>query len=183
MQVLRKHHSQLFTLLGKTSGRDTDKFRRILEAGHGLEECFGFKVLDGEASLSAALLPLYVSLSLIPCDVFISDLTTAFWCALPTDAACVMELRAVSDFIPSGDHEVVVCEVVRYKNGSQRAGDGLAMSVPSPEPTPHPKGQASTSERQELATAGFSPSAFADVDAEAAEVLYTADLRREGFMQ
>jgi hypothetical protein len=57
------------------------------------------------------------------------------------------------------------------------------MSVPSPSPTPHPKGQASTSERQELATAGFSPSAFADVDAEAAEVLYTADLRREGFMQ
>jgi flavin reductase (DIM6/NTAB) family NADH-FMN oxidoreductase RutF len=31
------------------------------------------------------------------------------------DAAGVMELKVVSDFIPAGDHEVVICDVVNWK--------------------------------------------------------------------
>ncbi|KAG1662946.1 hypothetical protein FOA52_006699 [Chlamydomonas sp. UWO 241] len=34
-----------------------------------------------------------------------------------SDAACAMELQAMSDFIPCGDHEVVICDVVGYENG------------------------------------------------------------------
>ena len=36
--------------------------------------------------------------------------------SLYTDAACVMELRAASGFTPCGDHEVVICDVVAYRN-------------------------------------------------------------------
>lgn len=35
--------------------------------------------------------------------------------ATTTDALGVMQLRVVSDFIPAGDHEVVVCDVVAWK--------------------------------------------------------------------
>lgn len=31
------------------------------------------------------------------------------------DAAGIMELKVVSDFIPAGDHEVVICDVVNWK--------------------------------------------------------------------
>lgn len=32
------------------------------------------------------------------------------------DAASVMELEVVSDFMPCGDHEVVLCRVARWEN-------------------------------------------------------------------
>ncbi|KAG2482795.1 hypothetical protein HYH03_018285 [Edaphochlamys debaryana] len=32
------------------------------------------------------------------------------------DAACVMELEAASDFVPCGDHEVVLCRVTRFED-------------------------------------------------------------------
>ncbi|KAG2449974.1 hypothetical protein HYH02_000078 [Chlamydomonas schloesseri] len=37
---------------------------------------------------------------------------------IPTleDAACVMELQVTSDFMPCGDHDVVLCKVVAYEN-------------------------------------------------------------------
>lgn len=42
---------------------------------------------------------------------------------LLTDAAGVMELKVVSDFIEAGDHEVVICDVVKWKTPEAAAGD------------------------------------------------------------
>eukprot|EP00882_Tetradesmus_deserticola_P033956 GHRQ01038838.1.p1 GENE.GHRQ01038838.1~~GHRQ01038838.1.p1 ORF type:complete len:164 (+),score=51.69 GHRQ01038838.1:697-1188(+) len=47
------------------------------------------------------------------------------------DAVGVMELRVVSEFIPAGDHEVVLCDVVSWKHGQQEeAGDAAAGFAP-----------------------------------------------------
>ena len=53
LQVLRQCHAPLFTLLGKTSGRDVKKLELIEEAGQQLTESFGFTVLAGETSIRA----------------------------------------------------------------------------------------------------------------------------------
>ena len=71
-----------------------------------------------------------------------------------------MEIRAVSGFIPSGDHEVVICEVVQFKNGVPTAADHPSKLI----------------ESSNLSTVGT------EVDIVAAEALYTADLRREVMM-
>ncbi|KAF6265514.1 hypothetical protein COO60DRAFT_1478956 [Scenedesmus sp. NREL 46B-D3] len=44
------------------------------------------------------------------------------------DAVGVMELKVVSDFIPAGDHEVVVCDVVSWKHRQQGEGDDAAAT-------------------------------------------------------
>lgn len=48
--------------------------------------------------------------------------------AAATDAVGVMELKVVSDFIPAGDHEVVVCDVVSWKHRQQGEGDDAAAT-------------------------------------------------------
>jgi hypothetical protein len=49
--------------------------------------------------------------------------------AVAADAVGVMELKVVSDFIPAGDHEVVVCDVVSWKHMQQEAGADAAASA------------------------------------------------------
>ena len=90
------------------------------------------------------------------------------------DAACVMELRAVSDFIPSGDHEVVICEVVQYRNGLPAAfpSDSAMQQAPTSPAASGTMGLDRTSASVD----------FADVDEVAADALYTSDLRRLGLM-
>jgi hypothetical protein len=41
------------------------------------------------------------------------------------DACSIMELKVASDFIPAGDHEVVICDVVDWK--ITELGDGSPM--------------------------------------------------------
>ncbi|GLI62204.1 hypothetical protein VaNZ11_004774 [Volvox africanus] len=44
------------------------------------------------------------------------------------DAASVMDIEVVSDFIPCGDHDVVICRVVNFENFSEDANDALYTS-------------------------------------------------------
>ena len=50
LQVLRQRHAPLFSLLGKTSGRNVDKLHAIREEGHELVDCFGFPTFAGGAA-------------------------------------------------------------------------------------------------------------------------------------
>jgi flavin reductase (DIM6/NTAB) family NADH-FMN oxidoreductase RutF len=52
--------------------------------------------------------------------------------AAAADAVGVMELKVVSDFIPAGDHEVVVCDVVNWKHMQQEAGGDAAAAGSTP---------------------------------------------------
>ncbi|EFJ51497.1 hypothetical protein VOLCADRAFT_120449 [Volvox carteri f. nagariensis] len=45
------------------------------------------------------------------------------------DAVSVMELEVVSDFLPCGDHDVVICRVESYENFSEDAQDVLYTSA------------------------------------------------------
>jgi flavin reductase (DIM6/NTAB) family NADH-FMN oxidoreductase RutF len=42
-------------------------------------------------------------------------IAAAIAAAATEDAAGVMELKVVSEFIPAGDHEVVICDVVNWE--------------------------------------------------------------------
>jgi flavin reductase (DIM6/NTAB) family NADH-FMN oxidoreductase RutF len=46
------------------------------------------------------------------------------------DAVGVMELKVVSDFIPAGDHEVVVCDVVNWKHMQDDDSSSSSSSEP-----------------------------------------------------
>ncbi|GLC47366.1 hypothetical protein PLESTB_000166300 [Pleodorina starrii] len=45
------------------------------------------------------------------------------------DSASVMELEVVSDFMPCGDHDVVICRVTQYENFTEDAQDVLYTSA------------------------------------------------------
>lgn len=53
-------------------------------------------------------------------------------CHTAADAAGVMELKVVSDFIPAGDHEVVICDVVAWKTPEAAAGDAWPTRKQAP---------------------------------------------------
>lgn len=67
----------------------------------------------------------------LPAAVSRSCAATLF-IAAAADAAGVMELKVVSDFIPAGDHEVVICDVVAWKTPEAAAGDAWPTRKQAP---------------------------------------------------
>jgi hypothetical protein len=51
--------------------------------------------------------------------------------AAAADAVGMMELKVVSEFIPAGDHEVVICDVVSWKHMQQQEAGGDAAAADS----------------------------------------------------
>lgn len=127
LQVLRKRHAPLFHLLGKTSGRTTDKVQAVQEQGFKVVQRYGLPTL--------------------------------------ADAACVMELRAASEFINCGDHDVVICDVVSYENIGSHPTLGMAADGAHVDPM----GMPTSTTDDEAAPEGQ-------------DVLYTGDLRHQGYM-
>ncbi|KXZ48862.1 hypothetical protein GPECTOR_25g447 [Gonium pectorale] len=69
LQVLRPRHAPLFTLLGKTSSRDVDKFAAIQEAGFSLCERYGVQTLEGDHDVVICRVSNFENLTDDPSDV------------------------------------------------------------------------------------------------------------------
>jgi hypothetical protein len=83
-----------------------------------------------------------------------------------TDAAGIMELQVVSDFIPGGDHEVVLCDVVAWKHMDDAAAGVGAGIVVAAEPS----------------SSSSSSSSGSGLVQPASMPLYTGFLRQEGYL-
>ena len=151
-QILDERHAPLFELLGRTSGRDVDKLSELAARGVPLlpqQQCGAVAALAAAAATSAAS-------SGAPPLLLLGD--SCGW----------MGLRILGEPVQSGDHDVVICEVISWgtpeRVAAASAADGAAAGGAA--------GEAAEQAAPGAAAAGGAP----------ARALYTGHLRQLGLM-
>jgi flavin reductase (DIM6/NTAB) family NADH-FMN oxidoreductase RutF len=99
LQILATHHSSLFELLGKTSGRNVDKYTELANRGVPVKEYAGQHVLADCIGV--------ISLRIV-------SLSSGEESNLEKGATAAAADNP-SFYFPAGDHDVVICAVEEFE--------------------------------------------------------------------